>query len=114
MKKIFLLIALLTTINQAQAYEPSECDGIATWKKSAQNSSDIMTRTCNLFGMNYVEIKSQLKENRCIVVTNAKTGDQWKYFFLHKQSIKALGSPLLDPAHLKIASNSVKDGRCNS
>ncbi len=114
MKMIFLVIALFTLMNQAQAYEPSECDGISIWKKSIKNSPDIMTRTCNLFGMNYVEIKSQMKENRCIVVTNTKTGDQWKHFFLHKQSIKALGSPLLDPAHFTVASNSAKDGRCNS
>ena len=101
-------------MNQAQAYEPSECDGMSIWKKSIKNSPDIMTRTCNLFGMNYVEIKSQMKENRCIVVTNAKTGDQWKHFFLHKQSIKALGSPLLEPADFTVASNNVKDGRYNS
>jgi hypothetical protein len=102
------------TTNQAQANESSECDGMSAWKKSSQNSPDIMTRTCNLFGMNYVEIKSQLNENRCIVVTNAKTGDTWKHFFLHKQSIKALGSPYLDPKNFTVASNSVKEGRCNS
>ena len=114
MKKILLVIVLFTLMNQAQAYGPSECDGLSIWKKSIKNSPDVMTRTCNLFGMNYVEVKSQLKENRCIVVTNAKTGDQWKHFFLHKQSIKALGSPYFDPAQLTFASNNVKDGRCNS
>ncbi|MBU3557371.1 hypothetical protein ICN18_06990 [Polynucleobacter sp. Ross1-W9] len=114
MKKIFLVITLFALMNQAQAYEPSECDGMSIWKKSIKNSPDIMTRTCNIFGMNYIEVKSQLKENRCIVVTNTKTGDQWKYFFLHKQSIKSLGSPLLDPEDFTVASNSVKEGRCNS
>jgi hypothetical protein len=114
MKKILLLITLFALMNQAQAYEPSECDGISIWKKSIKNSPDIMTRTCNLFGMKYVEIKSQMKENRCIVVTNAKTGDQWKHFFLHKQSIKALGSPFIDPAYLTVTSNNSKVGRCNS
>ena len=114
MKKLFLLIALFTLMNQAQAYEPSECDGLSIWKKSIKNSPDIMTRSCNLFGMNYVEVKSQLKENRCIVVTNTKTGGQWKHFFLHKESIKALGSPHLNPTQLTFASNNAKDGRCNS
>ena len=114
MRKIFLVLALFALMNQAWAYEPSECDGISIWKKSIKNSPDIMTRTCNLFGMNYVEIKSQLKENRCIVVTNTKTGDTWKHFFLHKQSIKALGSPYLDPNNFTVASNNIKDGRCSS
>ena len=34
MKKILLVIVLFTLMNQAQAYEPSECDGLSIWKKS--------------------------------------------------------------------------------
>ena len=114
MKKFILVLALLSQMNQLHAAEPSECDGISSWKWSAQNSSDVLTRTCNLFGMNYVEVKSQLNENRCIVVSNTKTGDQWKHFFLSKHSIKALGTPYIDPENLTVASGKTKNGRCNS
>jgi hypothetical protein len=103
----------MPTLN-AFANEKSECDGLSSWKKSPNNSVDVLTRTCNVFGMNFIEIKSQLNENRCIVVKNTKTGDHWKFFFLHKQSIKALGSPHYDPKNFEVSSGSTKGDRCSS
>ncbi len=114
MKKILLLIALLFPLSNTQAYEKSECDGISEWKESSQNSPDVMTRTCNLFGMNFIEIKSRLNESRCIAINNTKTGDQWKHFFLRNQTTKALANPYFDPKNLAIASKKSEKNRCNS
>ncbi len=114
MKKNLLASALLLCILNANAYEPSECDGISTWKNTAFNSPDVMMRSCNLFGMNFIEIKSKLNENRCISIENTITGDQWKYFFLHKESIKALGNPYLNPASLAVTSKNTDGGSCSS
>lgn len=114
MKNLLLVIALFFPVLNADASERSECDGISTWKKIALNSPDVLMRTCDVFGMNYVEIKSQLNENRCIMVKNTNTGDQWKFFFLHKQSIKALGNPYFKPENLAVTSKDPKDNRCNS
>lgn len=114
MKRLFLVIALILQMNQIHAKETSECDGISHWKSYTKNSPDVMTRTCNLFGMNYVEIRSQLDENRCIAISNKKTGDQWKHFFLRKQSIKALGNPYFDPSDLVISSKQPIQNRCSS
>lgn len=114
MKKFLLLIALLTSTFCAFAQEPSECDGISTWKKVAQNSPDVMMRTCTLFGMNFIEVKSQLNESRCIAIRDAKTGNDWKHFFLHNRTIKALANPYLDPSSLTIASKDPVGSSCSS
>ena len=114
MKKILCIIALFIFSYNAYAYEPSECDGISRWERLAHNSPDVLMRSCNLFGMNFIEIKSQLNENRCIMVKNSKTGDQWKHFYLHRKSIKALGSPYLDPATLVVTSKNTENNRCYS
>ncbi len=114
MKKNLLASALLLCILNANAYEPSECDGISTWKNTAFNSLDVMTRSCNIFGVDFIEIKSKLNENRCISIENTITGEQWKYFFLHKESIKALRSPYLDPASLAVTSKNTAGGSCSS
>jgi hypothetical protein len=114
MKNILLSLILFMPIFNAHAYDKSECDGASSWKYSPNNSPDLLTRTCDVFGMNYIEIKSQLNENRCIVVKNMKTGNQWKHFFLRKQSIKALPSPNLDPNNFEVTSKNASDNRCNS
>ncbi|MBU3624266.1 hypothetical protein [Polynucleobacter sp. AP-Latsch-80-C2] len=114
MNKILFVIALLVSSFNAFAYEPSECDGISKWERGSQNSADVLTRSCNIFGMNFIEIKSKLNENRCIVVMNSKTGDQWKHFYLRKQSIKALGNAYFDPTVLVITSKNAENNRCFS
>jgi hypothetical protein len=114
MKRILLAISLFVLTTNSHAYEASECDGISTWGSVSQNSPDVMMRTCNLFGMNFIEIKSKLSENRCIAIENKETGDQWKSFFLHRESIKALANPYFNPAQLAIESKKVEGGRCNS
>jgi len=114
MKKILQLIAIFTLAFNAYAYEASECDGLSTWKTAQQNSSDVMVRTCNLFGMNYLEIKSQLNENRCIAIKNTNTGSEWKNFLLRNHSIKALANPSIEPTHLEISSTNAKPNGCKS
>ncbi|QWE24081.1 hypothetical protein FD977_07325 [Polynucleobacter sp. AP-Elch-400A-B2] len=114
MKKILILTTFCTFTFNAYAYETSECDGLSTWRKVQQNSPDVMVRTCNLFGMNYIEIKSQLNENRCIAIKNKNTGSEWKNFLLRSQSIKALANPNIEPAHLEIASTNAKPSGCKS
>jgi hypothetical protein len=114
MNKILFFIAFLASSFNAYAYEPSECDGISKWERGSQNSPDVLTRSCNIFGMNYIEIKSKLNENRCIVVKNANTGDQWKHFYLRKQSIKAFGNFRFDPTALVITSKNAENNRCYS
>ncbi|QWE00090.1 hypothetical protein FD967_08620 [Polynucleobacter sp. JS-Mosq-20-D10] len=114
MKKILILTTFFTLAFNAYAYEASECDGLSTWKTDQQNSPDVMVRTCNLFGMNYIEIKSQLNENRCIAIKNTNTGSEWKNFLLRKQSIKALANPNIEPAYLEIFSTNSKPSGCKS
>lgn len=114
MKKYLLAITFFFAATNSFGYEKSECDGISSWEKIDNNSQDILMRSCNLFGTNFVEVKSQLNENRCIIVKNMKTGDQWKHFYLHKQSIKALATPYIDPKALAVTSKKVENNRCYS
>lgn len=114
MKKILFAVFVLTLASNVLADEVSECDGISTWSSVSQNSPDVMVRTCNLFGMNFFEIKSQLNESRCIAIQNINTGNEWKNFFLPKQSIKALVNPFIDPAYFEVVSTNSRAGSCKS
>jgi hypothetical protein len=114
MKKILFVIFALTLASNVLANEVSECDGISTWSSISKNSPDVMVRTCNLFGMDFFEIKSQLNENRCIVIQDITTGSEWKNFFLRNQSIKALANPYVDPAYFKVASTDARASGCKS
>jgi len=65
--------------------------------------------------MAFLEVKSQLAEDRCINIANTQTNTVWKHFYLHKDSIKALGAvntttPL---SELKVTSNKTKNNRCD-
>jgi hypothetical protein len=111
---LFCALFTLFSIN-AQAIESSECDGKSTWQKINTNSQDISVRKCDVFGMAFLEVKSQLAEARCINIANTQTNTVWKHFYLHKDSIKALGAvntttPL---SELKVTSNKTKNNRCD-
>ena len=109
---LFCALFTLFSIN-AQAIESSECDGKSTWQKINTNSQDISVRTCDVFGMAYLEVRSQLAEDRCISITNTQKNTVWKHFYLHKDSVKALRSVNTPLSQLKVSSSKTKNNRCD-
>jgi len=114
--KSILLFTLFTVFSiNSQAVESSECDGRSSWQNIKTNSQDISVRKCDVFGMTFLEVKSQSSEDLCINIADTQTSKTWKHFYLHKNSIKALGgvNTRVPLSQLKVTSNKTKSDRCN-
>jgi len=110
---LFIIFLTLFSLN-AQAVESNECDGKAKWQKINTNSKDVRVRTCEVFGLSFLEVKSELVQDRCIKISNTQSNKDWKQFYLHQDSVKSLGSANLTMplSTLKVTSIKTKNNRC--
>jgi len=114
--RTILFFSLLAVFSlNAQAIESSECDGKSKWQNITTNSQDISVRKCDVFGLAFFEVKNQLLEDRCIKIFDTQANTAWKHFYLHKGSIKALGSlnSAIPLSQLKVTSFKPKNSRCD-
>jgi hypothetical protein len=111
------LIALITYsfISTVHAQEVSECEGRAVWQEDRVGSPNVMFRTCNIFGLDFIEVKYRLPEDRCISLRNVNTGQHWKDFYLHQNEMKSIGvSNIATLANIKIVSSKTVNNSCRN
>jgi hypothetical protein len=114
MKPILFIIFLAVFSMNAQANESNECDGKSKWQKINTNSKDVRVRKCEVFGLSFLEVKSELVQDRCIKISNKESKNIWKQFYLHQDSVKSLGSANLTMplSKLKVTSTQAKNNQC--
>jgi hypothetical protein len=114
MRLILIIISLSFLSISAQAHESSECESKSKWQTINSNSKDIRVRKCELFGLSFLEVKSELEQDRCIKISNKESNKIWKQFYLHQDSVKSLGSVYssMSLSKLKVTSIQTKHNLC--
>jgi hypothetical protein len=82
MKTILIAFITYSFISTVHAQEVSECEGRAAWQEDRVVSPNVIFRKCNVFGLDFIEVKYRLLEDRCISIRNVNTGEHWKDFLL--------------------------------
>ena len=113
MKLMFLVLILGVSVFAVNANELSECEGKANWQKSSVSSGDVLLRQCDVFGRRFIEVKDELKEDRCISMQNAKNGKHWKNFYLHQDEVKSMSFNGKNvPSQIKVVSYQTSNNSC--
>jgi hypothetical protein len=115
MKTILIAFITYSFISTVHAQEVSECEGRAAWQEDRVVSPNVIFRKCNVFGLDFIEVKYRLLEDRCISIRNVNTGEHWKDFYLHKNEVKSIGVMNASTlAKIKIVSSKTENNSCRN
>jgi hypothetical protein len=114
MKNILIFSISCVLITSAVGQDISECEGARWVSEKSSKQNGVMMRKCNLFGVDFVEVKDDLPEDRCVSLQNAKTHKHVKDFYLAHGQSKAVALSHATFKNITVVSSKIVNNSCRN